>query len=450
MSLVGSYALVGTKVPEDSTVVAKLRQSGAIILGKTSLSEWYNLRSTNSSDGWNARGGQTYGAYYPEQDPSGSSSGSAVSADLGLALAALGTEVSHGWSFSQIYTARPNLVLDKTNGSILLPSEKNNIVGIKPTVGLTSRHMVIPVSSHEDSIGPLARTVKDAAKILQAIVSQDPKDNYTMASPYALGFPDYVAACQVSGLQDKRIGIPTNVIDHLSGPERDVIGSAFRKAVSDISAAGATIVDKTNFTAYDESLTSQVPSAVTGSNFVSNIARYLANLESNPNNIHSLADIRRFTQHAQPFLEEYPSRNTILWDIIASIGLNSTSPEYWPMYQQTLKIGGEGGILGAIERHNLDAVILPTILAPSIPSMVGTPVITVPLGAWPEGTEVSWDSRGDVVERAPGVPFGISFLGKKWSEEGLIGMAYAFEQRTKVREGTRGRYIAPRMEIGDV
>ena len=373
-----------------------------------------------------------------------------MSADLGLALAALGTEVSHGWSFFQLHTARPNLVLDKTNGSILLPSEKNNIVGIKPTVGLTSRHMVIPVSSHEDSIGPLARTVKDAAKVLQAIVSQDPKDNYTMASPYASGFQDYVAACQLSGLQGKRIGIPTNVIDHLSGPEKDVIGSAFRKAVSDISAAGATIIDKTNFTAYDESLTSQAPSAVTGSDFVSNIARYLANLESNPNNIHSLADIRRFTQHVQPFLEEYPSRNTVLWDIIASIGLNSTSPEYWPMYQQTLKIGGGGGILGAIERHNLDAVILPTILAPSIPSMVGTPVITVPLGAWPEGTEVTWDSRGGVVERAPGVPFGISFLGKKWSEGGLIGMAYAFEQRTKARERTQGRYIAPRMEIGDV
>lgn len=430
--------------------MAKLRQNGAIILGKTSLSEWYNSRSTNSSEGWNARGGQTYGAYYPEQNPSGSSSGSAVSADLGLALAALGTEVSRGRLFTRIYTAFANLAFDKTNGSILFPSERNNVVGIKPTVGLTSRHMVIPISRREDSIGPLARTVKDAAKVLQAMVSQDPKDNYTMASPYASGFPDYVAACQVSGLQGKRIGIPTNVIDHLSGPERDVIGSVFKKAVSDISSAGATIVDQTNFTAYEESLASKIPYAVTGADFVSNIARYLADIESNPNNLHSLADIRNFTQHVQPSLEDYPSRDTALWDKIVSTGLNNTFSEYWPMYQQTLKIGGEGGILGAIERHNLDAVILPTIIAPSIPSMVGTPAITVPLGAWPEGTEVTRDSRGDVVERAPGVPFGISFLGKKWNEEGLIGMAFAFEQRTGVREGTRGRYIVPKTEVGDV
>lgn len=336
---------------------------------------------------------------------------------------------------------------DKTNGSILLPSERNNVVGIKPTVGLTSRHMVIPVSGGEDTVGTLARTVKDAAKMLQAIVSQDPKDNYTLASPYASGFPDYVAACQVSGLQGKRIGVPTNVLNHLSGPESDVIGSVFKKAVSKISEAGASIVDGANFTAYEESLTSKIPSAVTGIGFLSNLPRYLASLKSNPNNIHSLADIRHFTQTVQPRLEEYPSRNTGVWDLILSMELNTSSPEYWTMHQQALQLGGEGGIIGALERHNLDAVLLPTSLAASIPSIVGTPVITVPLGAWPNGTEVQRDNRGDSVERAPGVPFGISFLGNKWSEEGLIAMAFAFEQQAGARETIQSRYIVPKTEV---
>lgn len=320
-------------------------------------------------------------------------------------------------------------------------------MGIKPTVGLTSRHMVIPISGGEDTIGTLARTVKDAAKVLQVIVSQDPKDNYTLASPYASGFPDYVAACRVSGLQGKRIGIPTNVLDHLSGPEHDVISSAFKKAVSEISDAGATIVDGANFTAYEESLTSRIPSAVTGIDFLSNLPQYLASLKRNPNNIHSLADIRHFTQTVQPRLEEYPSRDAGLWNLVLSTALNNTSPEYWAMHQKTLQLGGEGGIIGALERHNLDAVLLLTSLAASIPSMVGTPVITVPLGAWPKGTEVQRDSRGDSVERAPGVPFGISFLGDKWSEEALIGMAFAFEQKTGVRETIQGRYIVPRTEV---
>ena len=127
----GSYALAGAKVPRDSTVAAKLRQAGAIILGKTNLSQWANYRSSNTSNGWSAIGGQTQGAYYPDQDPSGSSSGSGVASSLGLALAALGTE---------------------TDGSILLPASANNVVGIKPTVGLTSRDLVVPILEHQDTV----------------------------------------------------------------------------------------------------------------------------------------------------------------------------------------------------------------------------------------------------------------------------------------------------------
>ena len=129
--------------------------------------------------------------------------------------------------------------------------------------------------------------------------------------------------------------------------------------------------------------------------------------------------------------------------------LSNTSPEFWPTYQQNLYFGGEGGILGALERHRLDAVILPTVLAASIPALVGTPIVTIPLGAAPVATSLEKESFWDVVEMAPGIPFGISFLGAKWSEETLLEMAYAFEQRTLVRERLK-RYINPHMDLTDI
>ncbi|KKK26510.1 hypothetical protein ARAM_001004 [Aspergillus rambellii] len=393
----GSYALVGAKVREDATVVTKLRENGAIILGKTSLSEWANFRSLNSSNGWNARGGQTYGAYYLNQDPSGSSSGSGVATDLGLAAAALGTE---------------------TSGSIILPGEKSNIVGIKPTVGLTSRYMVIPISERQDTIGPMARTVKDAAMLLQVIAGVDVKDNYTLASPFGKSPPDYAAACTLSGLKGKRIGVPRNVINTLGNPRTPTI-STFERAISLIAGAGATIVEDANFTAYNAFLQSQAPSIVVAADFLSSLPR--------------LEDIRHFTMHSS--LEDYPSRDTGLWDLVLLARVNNTSPEFWSLYQQALRFGEEGGLLGALSRNKLDAVILPSYLASSIPGIIGSPIITVPFGAFPKATAVRYNSRANLVQEAPGIPLGISFLGAKWSEETLIAMAYAFEQQH--RRGTK-------------
>ncbi|EAW12916.1 putative amidase [Aspergillus clavatus NRRL 1] len=418
----GSYALVGAQTDEDSTVAKKLRDNGLVILGKTSMSEWANFRSLNSSNGWNAQGGQTYGAYYPEQDPSGSSSGSGVGTDLGLALAALGTE---------------------TNGSILSPSEKSNIVGIKPSVGLTSRHLVIPVSERQDTIGPMARTVKDAAMILQAIAGPDKKDNYTLASPFGYNVPNYAAACKFSGLEGKRIGIPRNVINTLDASYAPVV-SAFNAGLSVISAAGATIVEDADFTAYDEYLKTMIPASMVAADFVSNIVSYLSMLKTNLNGLQNLEDIRRYIQKDP--LEDYPSRDTGLWDMTLAANINNTSPEFWPMYLQTLFFGEEGGLMGALSRNNLDAVVLPTVLASGIPAILGTPAITVPLGSFPNGTAIQHNERGNLVEQAPGIPFGISFLGPKWSEEALIGMAYAFEQRTLIRKKLQ-RYIEPRSEL---
>ncbi|KAL5343021.1 amidase signature domain-containing protein [Aspergillus crustosus] len=425
----GSYALVGSKVRADATVVANLRQSGAIILGKTSMSEWGNTRSFNSSNGWNARGGQTYAAYYQGQDPSGSSSGSAVAADLGLAFAALGTE---------------------TTGSIILPGEKSNVVGIKPTVGLTSRYMVVPVSERADTVGPIARTVRDAAAVLQVIAGVDAHDNYTLASPFQTTLPDYVAACNLTGLQGKRIGIPRNVLDVLPVFFRstaDPIASSFEQAISVIEDAGATIVEHTNFTGYESFLQSQIPQRVVAADMVSGLAAYASSLTSNPNNLRGLADIRDYTQRSSQ--EDYPSRDTQAWDMALFAGLNNSAPEFWPLYQQAVYFGEEGGLLGALSRNQLDAVILPSILAADIPGVIGSPLITVPLGAFPADTSVRYNARGDLVEAAPGIPLGLSFLGPKWSEESLISMAYTFEQKTLARN-TLHRIVEPITEMQDL
>ncbi|KAL4928752.1 putative amidase [Aspergillus undulatus] len=425
----GSYALIGAKVSADATVVANLRKAGAIILGKTSLSEWANTRSLNSTHGWNAIGGQTYAAYYEQQDPSGSSSGSAVATDLGLAFAALGTE---------------------TSGSIILPAEKSNVVGIKPTVGLTSRYMVIPVSEHADTIGPLARTVRDAAIILQAIAGKDVNDNYTMSSPFQTSQPDYVAACSLVGLQGMRIGIPRNVISTLPrffGSAAGPIISSFEKAIASIREAGATIVEDANFTAYGTFMQSQSPAKVVAADLLSGLASYLSGLTSNPNNLQGLADVRKFTQLSHE--EGYPSRDTRRWDSAIYAGMNNSSPDFWPLYQQTLSLGEEGGLLGALSRHGLDAAILPSCLATDVPGVIGTPIVTVPFDAFPRNTPVQYNSRGDVVDVAPGIPLGVSFLGPKWSEQSLISMAYAFEQRTLSRKKLH-RVVEPLTELEDL
>jgi amidase len=426
----GSWALLGAKVPRDSTMAAKLRKAGAIILGKANLSQWANYRSSNSSNGWSAYGGQTYGAYYPGQDPSGSSSGSGVASSLGLAFASLGTE---------------------TDGSILSPSQLNNIVGIKPTVGLTSRSLVIPISEHQDTVGPMARTVKDAAYILQAIAGPDQYDNYTSAIPWAQNtthytVPDYVAACKFDALIGKRIGVPRNAIGTRTAANAPIF-DAFESALTILRNAGATIVENTNYTAYASYLNSSAEDIVLGGDFGPNLAAYLSQLSYNPQNVHSLADVTDFT-HNYP-LEEYPSRDTAVFDASLALNFSNTSPEFWSAYQEDLYLGGPGGLLGALDTYNLDAVVIPTRSASGISAIIGGPVITVPLGAWPANTTVMTNARGNLNVTAPGVPFGISFAGRKWSEEGLVGVAYAFEQRTGIRERVKP-YVEPRTELGDV
>ena len=382
-------------------------------------------RSFNTSNGWSAIAGQVIGAYYPGQDPSGSSSGSGVSSSLGLALAALGTE---------------------TDGSILSPSDVNNLVGIKPTVGLTPRDLVIPISEHQDTIGPMARTVKDAAYVLGAIAGKSVYDNYTDAQPFDT-IPDYVAACNFSALQGKRIGVPRNVIDLSMDKAAAPIVPAFNAALDVLRSAGAIIVDNTNFTGYEASNEGNYSIIVLEADFNSDLPKYLAQLSYNPNQVHNLEDVRNFTQSFP--LEDYPERDTLVWDGGLELGYGNTSPDFWSNYTMNTYLAGPLGVTGALANYSLDALVLPTEFSPNFPALIGSPVVTVPLGAFPASTEVEINGFGNLNATAPNLPFGISFLGPHFSEELLIGLAYAFEQRTMVRN-TITPYIQPTIELVDV
>lgn len=425
----GSYALVGAKVPEDSTVAAKLRKAGAIILGKTNLSEWANSRSKNYTSGWSATGGQTEGAYYPQQDPSGSSSGSGVAIALGLALASLGTE---------------------THGSILAPSDANNLVGIKPSVGLTSRYLVVPISEHQDTVGPMARTVKDAAYLLSAIVGRDPNDNYTSAIPFPTDQPpNYVSACDYFALRGARIGVPRNLIE-LDDQSFAPILPAFEKALSTLRSAGATIIDDLVLSGY-ETLKKEnfsFESIVMNTDFPRNLASYFSQLTINPHNILSLKDVERFT-HSDP-REEWPLKDTLAWDRAFNVSSTTSDAEAWGNYTALQRYaGGAEGLFGTLRRHSLDAMVLPTLWSTTLPAVLGSPVVSVPMGKYPEDARKLKNGYGNQWLVAPGVPFGLAFMGERFSEKRLIGLAYAYEQRTKVRGQVRP-YLVPRTEVGDV
>lgn len=432
----GSYALLGAKVPEDSTIAAKLRKAGAIILGKSNLSQWAASREFINHEGWSAYGGQAMGAYFPNQDPRGSSSGSAISSSIGLSWGAVGTD---------------------TSGSILGPAQANNVVGFRPTVGLTSRYLVIPFSSRQDTVGTLTRTVKDAAYLMQAMAGRDGYDNYTSAIPFD-EIPDYVAACKDSGLKGKRIGVSRNIITPNFDPGYDSDPAAFKRALDVMRSAGAEVVDNINLAcsvAYQAYVQTNNVSAhpkpvfaPAGADLLSDLpTKYLNLLTHNPNNITSLEDLRDFTRRDPR--EDYPDFSTSGWDNYLSLGINNTNPTYWSNVTLEKNFFGNECIAGAIEQHNLDAMVTPTLYAVLAAPPLGLPVISVPLGRSPDGAPTILSDWGNLAVSAPNGPFGISFSGLAFSEEKLFAMAYAFEQRTNVRKSIQP-WVAPKTELVDV
>ncbi|KAK6512529.1 hypothetical protein TWF481_001413 [Arthrobotrys musiformis] len=429
----GSYALVGAKVKRDSTVAAKLRSSGAIILGKVGLTQWSNHRSSNSTPGWSSRHGQITSGYYPGLRPEGSSGGSAVATDLGLALGALGTD---------------------TSGSIVTPAWRNNLVGVRPTMGLTSRALVIPISERQDSVGPVARTVKDAAYILSSIAGKCSADNYTSAIPFDK-VPEYWRGLNKDSLRGAKIGIPSAVIKDIMN-STDPFRVEFEKAVDIIRELGATIHDNREFTAYEEykAFTANFTLySICGMEFKTNIRKYLNDLAVNPNNLHDAKDLINYTM-SDP-REEYPNRNVFLWeaDTTKLPCDDNTCKTAWDLTQLRYRLGGEGGILGALSSaggpDGLDALIVPAHYAPvDIAAIAGLPVVTVPLGFRSKDTVVEKDERG-VVTTAPNEPFGLLFIGKAWDDQKLLNFAYAFEQKTQVRKKGPKQYKRPTAQIKD-
>ncbi|KAH9024026.1 amidase signature enzyme [Lactarius deliciosus] len=397
----GSFALLGSLPPRDATVAAKLRAAGAVLLGQANLSEWAHFRGI-LPPGFSGRGGQATCPYFPLADPSGSSSGSGIASAIGLAAAALGTE---------------------TDGSIILPSSRQNLVGIKPTVGLTSRAGVIPVSENQDSVGPMARSVADAAIILTAIAGRDPLDNYTLAAPARVS--DFSKALRKDALHGVRLGVPRLF---LSGDPN--IDSAFNASLLTLAKLGATIVDPAEFPDANELLASMNQSIVLSADFKVNLEEYISGLIEVPTGVKTLADLTAFNiAHASQ--ELIPPFWTDQSQLV--ISENSTrDAAYFSALAANHDLGRTRGIDATLAKFKLDAIIIPTDGFASGPAAVaGYPAVSVPLGFQPD-TVVATPAR-PTIDRAPGLPFGLSFLGTAFSEFELVGYAFAYEQATHTR-----------------
>jgi amidase len=389
----GSLALGDNFAKQDAFIIHKLRQAGAVILGKTNLSEWANFRSTRSTSGWSSRGLQTKCPYVLDRNPSGSSAGSGAAAAANLCAIAIGTE---------------------TDGSIVSPSSVNGLVGIKPTVGLWSRSGIIPISKTQDTAGPMARTVRDAATLLGALTGTDAADDATLKSKPEKDYTKYLNA---NGLKGKRLGLVK--IEHLTA----ATDKLFKAAIETLKKQGAEIVEVDLDTRLRPIEGAEFTVLVY--EFKDGLNRYLSKAGSK---MKTLADVIAYNKQneekAMPFFKQETAE-------LAQTKGDLGSKEYLNAVAKTTTIS-RAGIDGLLKENNLDALIAPTngfavcidlingdydngfsFSGPA--AMAGYPHITVPMGAWHD------------------LPIGLSFVGTAWAEGKLISMAYAYEQASKKR-----------------
>lgn len=400
----GSLALLGSRPARDAFVAQKLREAGAVILGKANLSEWANFRSTTSSSGWSARGGQALNPYVLDRSPCGSSSGSATAVAANLAAVSLGTE---------------------TDGSILSPAATNGVVGIKPTVGLTSRAGVIPIAHSQDTVGPFGRTVADAAALLGAITGVDPRDAATAGSAGRF-FNDYTQFLDRAGLQGARLGIPRQVYTGYS-PKLD---AAFGAVIEQLRGLGATIIDPADIPHAKEMSESKNEETVLLFELKADMNAYLADLERSP--VRTLAEIIAFNEeHAEEELLYFGQEHFLRAQETDSLA-NAT---YLAALEENRRLAGREGIDAVMDEYRLDALVMPTISLPCRIDLVngdhfaGGCTQPAALAGYP-GVSVP---AGFIFE----LPFGITFMGRAYSEPTLIKLAYAFEQGTQVRRAPR-------------
>jgi amidase len=392
----GSFALGEVTPIRDAFLVGRLREAGAVILGKANLSEWANFRSTRSSSGWSARGGQCVNPYDVDRSPCGSSSGSGVAVSANLSAIAVGTE---------------------TDGSIVCPSSVNGIVGIKPTVGLVSRSGVVPVSHSQDTPGPMARTVVDAAALLTALACADPRDSATAGARVE---PDYAAFLDPDGLRDARIGVARKLAGF-----NDRVDRLFEGALAAMRDAGAELVDPADIPHADE--LDEPELEVFLYEFKADLEAYLGSY--GPKQPHrDLTDLIVF--NVEHLDAEMPFFGQELFEQAAAKG-PLTEPAYLEALATCQRLSRAEGIDAVMDEHRLDALAAPTnapawcidyangdhyVGGNSTPAAVARyPTVTVPMG-------FAFD-----------LPIGISFIGRAWSEGTLIMLASAFEHATHIR-----------------
>jgi len=394
----GSLALEGMVASEDAFIVGKLRQAGAIILGKTNLSEWANFRSPNSSSGWSSRGGQTKNPYVLDRNPCGSSSGSAVAVAAGLCAAAIGTE---------------------TDGSIICPSQANGIVGIKPTVGLASRWGIIPISSSQDTAGPMGRCVSDVAIVLGAISGKDPNDKVTKDGEGQI-YGDYLPFLDKNGLRGARIGVARNYFRF-----DDRVDGIMDQCIEVMKMQGAVIVDpldiktKADISAHEYEVLLY--------EFKNTLNDYLSRV-GKKSQVRSLEDVIAFNETEKARVMPFFGQERM---VAAQEKGALEEPAYLEALKMSRQLAGAEGIDAVLAEHRLEAIIAPSGGPAWMTDLVngdhhsggnsrpaaaaGYPNITVPAGF------------------IHGLPVGISFFAGAFHEPALIKLAYAFEQASQIR-----------------
>ena len=398
----GSLALVGKPSPRDAFIVQRLRDAGAVLLGKTNLSEWANFRSTRSTSGWSGRGGQTRHPFVLDRNPCGSSSGTGTAISANLAAIGIGTE---------------------TDGSIICPSSICGLVGIKPTVGLWSRSGIIPVSSSQDTAGPMARSVSDAATLLGALTGVDSRDGVT-ADSAGKSVADYTTFLNAKSLQGARIGVARNMAGF-----HPMTDAAFERAIESLRKAGAVIVDPANVPTvgkYDEAELD-----VLLYEFKAGVNAYLAERGSTVS-VRTIDDVIAFNRaNASAEMPYFGQEQMERAQAMGSLD----DAKYRDAVATCRRLARDEGLDAIMAQHSLDAIVAPSN-GPSWPTdlingdrysggtssvaaVAGYPSITVPMGF------------------ADALPLGLSFIGRAWSEGRLIGLAYAFEQATKARRAPR-------------
>jgi len=398
----GSLAFEGNIAPEDAFIIKRLREAGAIILGKANLSEWANFRSTRSTSGWSSRGGQTKNPYILDRSPCGSSSGSAVAVTANLCSAAVGTE---------------------TDGSIVCPAHVNGVVGIKPTIGLISRTGIIPISHTQDTAGPIGRTVSDSVELLNVLVGKDPDDQSIVTTEIELP-EDYTDFLIPDGLKGARIGIARNFFGR-----NDLVDQVIENAIEVMKENGAIIIDPTNIEILNELREPEYEILLY--DFKHDMNEYLKKFGKNiPHK--TLKEIIEFNELNKDKIMPYFGQEHF---IQAEEKEPITNENYKIALEKCNKFAREEGIDKLILEHNLDAIIAPTggpawpvdLIngdhftggSSSVAAVAGYPNITVPAG-------FVFD-----------LPVGISFFGGAFQEPKIIKIAYSFEQAIKIRQSPK-------------